>query len=105
MPRPNNLIIYCAFVGVVCLALFWRLKPDPITIDFATLSAGYANLLVGLGGFSITVLAVLLGLEALDAGRGSERRTEAHYAAVRHVAISLAIASVSCFVSSNMLSE
>jgi hypothetical protein len=96
-------IVYWAFVVVVCLGLTLdRPKPDFITIDFGTLASGYGGLLIGLGGFSITVLAVLLGLEALDSGGA---RSKAHMAAVRHVAISLAIASIGCFVGSSLMSE
>ena len=104
--KARKLITYSVFILWVCTTLVLvRPKPDVISINFSALSSGYANLLIGLGGFAITVLAVLLGLEALDAGRPGEDRTQAHQAAVRHVAISLAVASITCFVGANMLTE
>lgn len=102
----KRIVTYSLFISWVCLTLFLvKPKPDVISINYSALSAGYANLLIGLGGFAITVLAVLLGLEALDAGRPGEYHTQAHQAAVRHVAISLAVASITCFVGANMLTE
>jgi hypothetical protein len=99
----RKVLVYTAFVVITVLSLtLKRPTPDFITIDFVSLAGGYGGILVGLGGFSITVLAVLLGLDALDAG---EDRTAAHIAAVRHVAISLAIASITCFVGASLMSE
>lgn len=95
--------LYIGYVALVCLALtLKRPERDFITIDYVSLAAGFGNILIGLGGFSITVLAVLLGLEALDT---VEDKTAAHLAAVRHVAISMAIAAISCFVGANLMSE
>lgn len=103
MSRILSCVVFILWIFFTLVAV--KPKPDVISIDFTALAGGYANLLVGLGGFAITVLAVLLGLEALDAGRGGEKHTDAHQAAVRHVAISLAVASVTCFVGANMLTE
>lgn len=103
MARVLNSALFIFVVVLVLVAV--RPKPDTIAIDFTALSSGYAGLLIGLGGFAITVLALLLGLEALDADRKGELHSVTHTAAVRHVAVSLAVASVTCFVGANMLSE
>ena len=46
------------FIVVVFLVLVSvKPRPDTIAIDFTALASGYAGLLIGLGGFAITVLA------------------------------------------------
>jgi hypothetical protein len=97
------LAAFIGFVGIV-LTLYVP-KPDDITIDFGAIASSYGGTLVGLGGISITVLAVLLGLDALEKDDTSVIRRVSHQAAIRHVAISLAMATITCFVSANMLSE
>jgi len=97
---------YVAFIGAVALSLsLVRPKPDLISISYEALASSYSSLLVGLSGFSITVLAVLLGLEAIDANRLNDARRIAHLGAVRQVAVSLAVASVCCFAGANLLGE
>lgn len=82
-----------------------RPKADSFPLDYGVLSTNFSALLAGLGGFAITVLAVLLGLEALDVHRSSETKQAAHGAVVRHVSVSLAVASVTCFIGAQMLAE
>ena len=97
---------YVAFVAFVTIALWVAPpKPDPFPFDYTAMSAGYGSLLAGLGGFAITVLAVMLGLEALDAQRSTRVHVAAHGVVLRHVSLSLAIASVTCFVGALMLAE
>jgi hypothetical protein len=69
------------------------------------MSASYSGLLAGLGGFAITVLAVMLGLEALDSQRSTRAHIAAHGVVLRHVSLSLAVASVICFIGALILSE
>ncbi|HMS55730.1 MAG TPA: hypothetical protein PKA27_10050 [Fimbriimonadaceae bacterium] len=98
--------IYVGFILFVGMSLLVT-EPvkDLVSLDYGVLATNYSGLLASLGGFAITVLAVLLGLEAIDAGKNSEAHRAAHTLVVKHVSISLAIASVTCFVSANMLSE
>ncbi len=97
---------YLAFVGFVAGALLMaRPKPDLFPLDYGLLSSGYSSLLAGLGGFAITVLAVMLGLEALDDESSSPIHVAAHGAVLRHVALSLAVASITCFAGALLLSE
>jgi len=103
MARVIGSALFIVVVFLVLVAV--KPRPDTIALDFTTLASGYAGLLIGLGGFAITVLALLLGLEALDTDRKGELHSVTHTAAVRHVAVSLAVASVTCFVGANMLSE
>lgn len=98
-------LTFAGFVALSFLALISvQPKPDLITIDFAGLASSFSGLLTALGGFSITVLAVLLGLEALDF-EVDNGDPVAHSAAVRHVAVSLAVACITCFVGANLMAE
>lgn len=97
---------YFAFVTFVTTALAIATpKADPFPFDYGSMSAGYSGLLAGLGGFAITVLAVMLGLEALDAQRTTRAHVAAHGVVLRHVSLSLAVASVICFIGALMLAE
>lgn len=97
---------YVAFVAFVTLAL-WLAPPrmDPFPFDYGSMAASYSGLLAGLGGFAITVLAVMLGLDALDSQRSSKSHVAAHGVVLRHVSLSLAVASVICFIGALILSE
>lgn len=96
---------YAVFVVLTFAALFAvQPKPDVVTINFASLAGSFSGLLTALGGFSITVLAVLLGLDALDF-EVDNGDPGAHGAAVRHVAVSLAVACITCFVGANLMAE
>lgn len=98
-------IAYILFIGLLLPAmLLGQPKPDLIPIDFGELSVGYANLFTALGGFSITVLAVLLGLEALDREKGGDLG-ESHIVAVRHVAVSLTLACIASYVGAHLMAE
>jgi|GEM_PF-3452477 len=98
-------LAYILFCGLLLPAmLLGQPKPDLIPIDFGELSVGYANLFTALGGFSITVLAVLLGLEALDREKGGELG-ESHIVAVRHVAVSLTLACIASYVGAHLMAE
>lgn len=97
---------YGAFVAFVTIALVIAPpKTDPFPFDYGAMSNGYGGLLAGLGGFAITVLAVMLGLEALDAQRATRAHVAAHGVVLRHVSLSLAVASVICFIGALILSE
>ena len=99
-------VLYGAFIGLVTVILvLTKPTPDLITLSYTSLSATYGGLLTALGGFSITVLAVLLGLEALDSDKAEPAVRIAHGAAVRHVSLSLAVACISCFVGANLMGE
>ena len=103
---PRRFLAYLLFAATVFLVLsLVRPKPDLIPFDYTSIASSYSGLLSGLGGFAITVLAVLLGLEAIDVEKNSETTKVVHHAAVRHVAVSLAAACVACFVGANMLGE
>lgn len=97
---------YIAFIVFVTVAL-WLAPPkaDPFPFDYGAMSASYSGLLAGLGGFAITVLAVMLGLEALDSQRSTRAHIAAHGVVLRHVSLSLAVASVICFIGALILSE
>lgn len=98
-------LAYFAFIGLSCaVLLLTKPTPDFITISYTSLSSSYCDLLTALGGFSITVLAVLLGLEALDFDK-TDKEPVAHSVAVRHVAVSLAVACITCFVGANLMAE
>jgi len=104
--RDFRSVAYAGFIGFVVVSLWLSPpKPDPFPVDFGSLTGAFSGLLAGLGGFAITVLAVLLGLEALDVHRSSEAKQAAHAAVVRHVSVSLAVASVTCFIGAQMLAE
>lgn len=97
---------YIAFIAFVTIALAMSsAKPDPFPFDYRAMSSNYGGLLAGLGGFAITVLAVVLGLNALDVERTSPIHRAAHGVVLRHVSLSLAVASIICFIGGLMLSE
>ncbi|MBV6459581.1 MAG: hypothetical protein HONBIEJF_02730 [Fimbriimonadaceae bacterium] len=105
MRARNKVLGYAAFLGVTVAALtLVRPKPDIFTISHSALASSTSGLLTALGGFSITVLAVLLGLEALDFDK-DHGEPAAHGVAVRHVALSLAVACMTCFVGANLMAE
>jgi len=98
-------LVYASFMVIVSGLLLARTSAgDNVPFDYAALSSQFSGLLVSLGGFSITVLALILGLDALDSGRGSIPDS-AHVCTVRHVGISLAIACIASFMGSSMFSE
>lgn len=94
---------FVLFVGGV--VVFTSPKPDRFALDFGTLANGYSGLLAGLGGFAITVLAVILGLDALESKSNSRTHAAAYSAVLRQVSLSLTVASITCFVGALMLGE
>lgn len=107
MARGHQTWAYYAAFGAFVTAALALAPPeaDPFPFDYATMSSGYGGLLAGLGGFAITVLAVMLGLEALDSQRASRAHVAAHGVVLRHVSLSLAVASIICFIGAQILSE
>ncbi len=99
-------IAYASFIGFVCTALLIDdPRPERFALSLTAIASGYGSLLVSLGGFAITVLALTLGLESLDLRQSTFAHRTAHAFAVRQVAISLAVACIVCFAGANLMSE